>query len=187
MLVDLGVNNRSVYEEDFEKPFLDASAVFYHAESHEFISANSCPDYMRKVCQAVYRIEITFWVNISVFCLLLLLLIIIIAIPMFSQAEARIKEEVERVQHYLDSSTEAKIRELVEREMISQHLKVLVEVCREIGIIARSANSNVCVYRRRWKTLASFPCCATAKWKIFGVCTPCLDEWHPVIRSCAMC
>lgn len=49
MLIDLGVNSRTVYEEDFEKPFLQASANFYKAESQEFIVSNSCSDYMRKV------------------------------------------------------------------------------------------------------------------------------------------
>lgn len=104
MLIDLGINrfvlsfiysllqiSRSVYEEDFEKPFLDQSATFYKVESQEFITSNSCADYMRKV-------------------------------------EARIKEELERVTHYLDASTEPKIKEVVERELISAHMKTLIEV-----------------------------------------------------------
>ena len=44
MLVDLGVNNRQVYEEDFETPFLEATREFYYVESQEFIASNSCPD-----------------------------------------------------------------------------------------------------------------------------------------------
>ncbi len=40
----------------------------------------------------------------------------------------RIKEEMERVQHYLDSSTEPKIKEVVERELIASHMKTLIEV-----------------------------------------------------------
>lgn len=49
MLVELGVNSRNVYEEDFEKPFLETSAAFYRVESQEFIASNSCSDYMKKV------------------------------------------------------------------------------------------------------------------------------------------
>eukprot|EP01111_Echinosteliopsis_oligospora_P008697 TRINITY_DN2462_c0_g1_i1.p1 TRINITY_DN2462_c0_g1~~TRINITY_DN2462_c0_g1_i1.p1 ORF type:complete len:745 (-),score=221.56 TRINITY_DN2462_c0_g1_i1:110-2344(-) len=49
MLMDLGINSRSVYESDFEKHFLEESATFYRVESQEFISSNSCSDYMKKV------------------------------------------------------------------------------------------------------------------------------------------
>eukprot|EP01122_Echinamoeba_exundans_P003081 TRINITY_DN1322_c0_g1_i3.p1 TRINITY_DN1322_c0_g1~~TRINITY_DN1322_c0_g1_i3.p1 ORF type:complete len:767 (-),score=234.76 TRINITY_DN1322_c0_g1_i3:63-2363(-) len=91
MLVDLGISSRAVYEEDFEKPFLETSASFYRVESLQFIAENSCSDYMRKV-------------------------------------EIRLKEEVERVQHYMDPATEPKIREVAERELISNHMKSLVEM-----------------------------------------------------------
>jgi len=91
MLIDLGVNSRSVYEEDFEKPFLETSSTFYRVESQEFIASNSCSDYMKKV-------------------------------------EARIKEELERVAHYLDPSTEPKIKDVVERELIAVHMKTLAEM-----------------------------------------------------------
>lgn len=49
MLIDLGVNSRVVYEEDFEQHFLSTSASFYRSESQEFITTNSCSDYMKKV------------------------------------------------------------------------------------------------------------------------------------------
>ncbi|KAL0385768.1 UNVERIFIED_CONTAM: Cullin-3B [Sesamum radiatum] len=39
MLTDLGP---SVYQEDFEKPFLEVSADFYRAESQEFIECSDC-------------------------------------------------------------------------------------------------------------------------------------------------
>eukprot|EP01090_Pellita_catalonica_P013608 TRINITY_DN3274_c0_g7_i1.p1 TRINITY_DN3274_c0_g7~~TRINITY_DN3274_c0_g7_i1.p1 ORF type:complete len:736 (-),score=109.41 TRINITY_DN3274_c0_g7_i1:103-2310(-) len=91
MLIDLGVNSRSVYEEDFEKHFLTTSATFYQAESQEFISSNSASDYMRKVSE-------------------------------------RIREEMERVQHYLDSSTEPKIKLVVETQLIASHMKTLIEM-----------------------------------------------------------
>jgi cullin 3 len=85
------VNSRSVYEEDFEKPFLDATATFYRVESQEFIFSNSCPDYMRKV-------------------------------------EARRQEELDRVRHYLDSCSEHKVKDVVERELITNHIRTLVEM-----------------------------------------------------------
>lgn len=91
MLVDLGIDNRSVYEEDFESLFLQTSATFYRIESQEFISSNSCSDYMKK-------------------------------------AETRIKEELERVAHYLDPSTEPKIKEVVEKELIARHMRTLAEM-----------------------------------------------------------
>jgi cullin 3 len=49
MLVDLGVNSRMVYDEDFERAFLETSANFYRFESQEFIDSNSCADYLKKV------------------------------------------------------------------------------------------------------------------------------------------
>lgn len=44
------------------------------------------------------------------------------------QIEIRLKEEQARVTHYLDASTESKIKEVAERELISEHMKTLVEV-----------------------------------------------------------
>ncbi|CAH8253462.1 unnamed protein product [Arabidopsis lyrata] len=45
MFMDLG---ESVYQEDFEKPFLDASSEFYKVESQEFIESCDCGDYLKK-------------------------------------------------------------------------------------------------------------------------------------------
>lgn len=65
MLVDLGVNSRTVYEDDFERHFLETSATFYRLESQEFISSNSASDYMRKVRLFILRfcffIYFNFW------------------------------------------------------------------------------------------------------------------------------
>ena len=44
------------------------------------------------------------------------------------QVEARIKEEAERAKHYLDLSSEGPITSVVERELISVHMKTIVEV-----------------------------------------------------------
>ncbi|CAN6881573.1 hypothetical protein Bca4012_071593 [Brassica carinata] len=45
MFMDLG---ESVYQDDFEKPFLDASSEFYKVESQEFIESCDCGDYLKK-------------------------------------------------------------------------------------------------------------------------------------------
>uniref|UniRef100_A0AB38Z7I0 Cullin family n=1 Tax=Paeonia suffruticosa TaxID=45171 RepID=A0AB38Z7I0_PAESU len=88
MLMDVG---SSVYQEDFEKPFLEVSAEFYKGESQQFIDCCDCGDYLKK-------------------------------------AERRLNEEMERVSHYLDVKSEAKITNVVEKEMISNHMLRLVDM-----------------------------------------------------------
>ena len=90
MLMILGIDSRSVYEEDFERPFLDQSAEFYKMESQKFLAENSASVYIKKV-------------------------------------EARIHEEAERATHYLDKSTEDPIVKVLEKELISKHMKTIVE------------------------------------------------------------
>ena len=48
MLVDLGVNSRKVYQQDFERSFLMTSQTFYHEESLKYLTENTCPAYMKK-------------------------------------------------------------------------------------------------------------------------------------------
>ncbi|XP_028806440.1 cullin-3A [Neltuma alba] len=88
MLMDLGY---SVYQDDFEKHFLEVSADFYCLESQKFIESCDCGDYLKK-------------------------------------AERRLNEEIERVSHYLDSSSESKITNVVEKEMIESHMLTLVHM-----------------------------------------------------------
>lgn len=45
------------------------------------------------------------------------------------KVEARINEESDRAKHYLDESTESRIVEVVEEELIKKHMKTIVEVC----------------------------------------------------------
>uniref|UniRef100_H3CIA0 Cullin N-terminal domain-containing protein n=1 Tax=Tetraodon nigroviridis TaxID=99883 RepID=H3CIA0_TETNG len=40
MLMILGLEGRSVYEEDFEAPFLEMSAEFFQMESQKFLAEN---------------------------------------------------------------------------------------------------------------------------------------------------
>ncbi|ENN76322.1 hypothetical protein D910_04372 [Dendroctonus ponderosae] len=108
MLMVLGINSRTVYEEDFERPFLQQSAEFYkvrerwfnrqlplisvlQVESQKFLGENSASVYIKKV-------------------------------------EARINEESDRAKHYLDESTESRIVEVVEEELIKKHMKTIVEM-----------------------------------------------------------
>ncbi|XP_034230690.1 cullin-3 isoform X2 [Thrips palmi] len=49
MLMVLGINSRSVYEEDFERPFLQQSAEFYKMESQKFLAENCASAYIKKV------------------------------------------------------------------------------------------------------------------------------------------
>jgi len=112
MLVDLGINSKTVYEEDFEKPFLETSSNFYRQESQEFIVSNSCSDYMKK-------------------------------------AEVRIKEELERVNHYMDQSTELKLKDVVEKELISTHMKTLVDM-EQSGCISMLRDNKVEDLRRMY-------------------------------------
>uniref|UniRef100_X2AMG5 Cullin family profile domain-containing protein n=1 Tax=Capitella teleta TaxID=283909 RepID=X2AMG5_CAPTE len=49
MLMILGIDSRTVYEEDFERPFLEQSADFYKMESQRFLAENSASVYIKKV------------------------------------------------------------------------------------------------------------------------------------------
>ncbi|CAF4735227.1 unnamed protein product, partial [Rotaria sp. Silwood1] len=91
MLMSLGIDNRSVYAEDFEIPFLQQSAEFYRLESQKLLAENSASLYIRKVA-------------------------------------ARINEEAERAVHYLDKSTEERIVRVLEDELITKHIKTIVEM-----------------------------------------------------------
>ncbi|KYN33286.1 Cullin-3, partial [Trachymyrmex septentrionalis] len=113
MLMLLGINNRQVYEEDFERPFLQQSAEFYRMESQKFLAENSASVYIKKV-------------------------------------EARICEESERAKHYLDESTESRIVEVVEEELIKIHMKTIVEM-ENSGVVHMLKNQKTedlgCMYK----------------------------------------
>ncbi|XP_019861283.1 PREDICTED: cullin-3-B-like [Amphimedon queenslandica] len=49
MCLSLSSSKRDVYEEDFERPFLQMSREFYKAESQKLLAENSAPVYLRKV------------------------------------------------------------------------------------------------------------------------------------------
>ncbi|CAG2162324.1 unnamed protein product [Oppiella nova] len=113
MLMQLGIDSRSVYEEDFERPFLQQSAEFYRFESQKFLEENSASVYIKKV-------------------------------------EQRINEEAERAQHYLDTSTELEIVRVVEEELISKHMKTIVDM-ENSGVVHMLKNTRIddlcCMYK----------------------------------------
>lgn len=113
MLIVLGIDTRSIYEEDFERPFLAQSAEFYKMESQKFLAENSASVYIKKV-------------------------------------EQRINEEAERAKLYLDESTEALIVKVVEDELISKHMKTIVEM-ENSGVVHMLKNQKTedlaCMYK----------------------------------------
>ncbi|XP_050527611.1 cullin-3 [Daktulosphaira vitifoliae] len=113
MLMILGIQTRTVYEEDFEKPFLEQSAEFYKLESQKFLDENSASIYIRKV-------------------------------------ESRIIEEADRAKHYLDESTESRIVEVIEQELIKRNMKTIVEM-ENSGVVYMVKNNKnddlACMYK----------------------------------------
>ncbi|VVC29809.1 Hypothetical protein CINCED_3A020975 [Cinara cedri] len=113
MLMILGITGRIVYEEDFEKPFLEQSAEFYKMESQKFLCENSACIYIRKV-------------------------------------ESRIIEEADRAKHYLDESTECRIVEVIEEELIKRNMKTIVEM-ENSGVVHMLKHNKIddlsCMYK----------------------------------------
>ncbi|KRZ66892.1 Cullin-3 [Trichinella papuae] len=91
MLMALGIHARTVYEEDFENPFLQQSAEFFREEGLRYLSENNAGAYIQKVQQ-------------------------------------RINEESIRARHYLDAMTEVKIIKVLEEELISKNLRIIVDM-----------------------------------------------------------
>ena len=112
MLMLLGIEQRRVYEEDFESHFLKQSADFYNIESQRFLEENSASVYIRKV-------------------------------------QERIMEEQERAKHYLDPSSEVKIVEVVEEELIKKHMRTIVDM-ENSGVVHMLVNQKTedlsCMY-----------------------------------------
>ena len=66
------------------------------------------------------------------------------------QVEARINEEAERATHYLDESTESRIVEVVEEELIKKHMTTIVDM-EGSGVVHMLKNTRVedlaCMYK----------------------------------------
>lgn len=57
------------------------------------------------------------------------------------RVELRIQEEADRAKHYLDESTEKRIVEVVEEELIKKHMKTIVEVS-SYPLMVQNKNSS---------------------------------------------
>merc|ERR1719433_823580 len=66
------------------------------------------------------------------------------------KVEARITEESERAKHYLDESTEARIVEVVEEELIKRHMKTILDM-ENSGVVFMLINTKIedlaCMYK----------------------------------------
>lgn len=91
MLLELGIENRVIYQLDFEMPFLKRSGEYYNAESRRLLAENGAIAYVEK-------------------------------------AACRINEEAERARNCLDVSTERSIVQVTGEELISNHVKAIVEM-----------------------------------------------------------
>lgn len=112
MLVHLGIDRRTVYEEIFEAPFLEQSAEFYRSEGQRYLNDNCASTYIHQV-------------------------------------EQRIEEESQRAQRYMDPHTEQKIVQVVEKELITNHMASIVEM--ESGVVNMLRDHKVedlnCMYK----------------------------------------
>ncbi|CAN1834125.1 CUL1 [Linum perenne] len=81
IFVEIGMTQMDCYEDDFEKPMLGATGVYYSQKASNWIQEDSCPAYMLK-------------------------------------SEECLKKERDRVAHYLHSSSEGKLVEKVQHELL---------------------------------------------------------------------
>ncbi|ORX96190.1 Cullin-domain-containing protein [Basidiobolus meristosporus CBS 931.73] len=69
------------------------------------------------------------------------------------KAEKRLTEEEQRSQHYLYSGTEPKIRSIIEKEMLENHIKTIIEM-ENSGLVAMLMNNKNEDILRMYKLLA---------------------------------
>ena len=48
MLVEVGINNKKIYEQEFEKPFIHETQQYYQIESNQVIVDNNCYAFLQK-------------------------------------------------------------------------------------------------------------------------------------------
>ncbi|XP_065840946.1 cullin-3-like [Oscarella lobularis] len=128
MLSGNPANPKEVYEEEFERPFLEETAEFYKVESQNLLTENSASVYIRKV-------------------------------------DARVREERERATHYLDPSTDGPVTKVLEKELISAHMRTIVEM----------ENSGV-VFMLKNERISDLSC----MFKLFGR----VESGHQVMVGC---
>lgn len=119
MLVNLGVHSNGVYEEEFEKAFLEETLEFYRTEAQSMLDHATCPEYLQ-------------------------------------QAEKRLLEEAQRVMHYLNASTEQKLKNIVETQLIKNQAKTLVDM-ETSGCMAMFRDDKVDALRRMYMLFRRVP------------------------------
>ncbi|XP_055346043.1 cullin-3-like isoform X2 [Paramacrobiotus metropolitanus] len=55
MLMQLGIGTREVYEDDFERPFLQQSGEFFRMEAQNYLRQNAASEYVQKVEQRLHE------------------------------------------------------------------------------------------------------------------------------------
>ena len=101
MLVKLGISNTHVYEEEFERPFLEATAIFYRQESDAFISRNTCTDFIRKIDDRIEEED--------------------------DRATAYLYSSTYEPPHE-DERQKGKLQNILDREMIEKHASTLLQM-----------------------------------------------------------
>ncbi|EFH64434.1 hypothetical protein ARALYDRAFT_338392 [Arabidopsis lyrata subsp. lyrata] len=114
--VENGLGTMKKYEEDFESFMLQDTASYYSRKASKWIKGDSCPAYMLKACLRLCFHSIQESKYILTFIIFYCI-----------QSEECLKRERERVTHYLHSSTEPKLVEKVQNELLVVVAKQLLE------------------------------------------------------------
>jgi cullin 3 len=109
VLLQLSVEHdgRTVYKRDLEPAVLKASEIFYSAEGKRLLETCDAPSYLR-------RVRILFTQIFQAF--------------MIWQVEARFESEEARTHHYLYSQTGVPLREILERDLLTQNLSTVISM-----------------------------------------------------------
>ena len=92
---------------------------------------------------------------------------------------ARINEEAERATHYLDESTEPRIVEVVEEELIKRHMKTIVEM-EGSGVVHMLKNNRMDDLACMYKVVATVRPVFISPSQLFGR----VSEGHKTIGDC---
>ncbi|PON96622.1 Cullin, N-terminal [Trema orientale] len=98
IFVEIGMGQMESYEQDFEALMLEDSGAYYSRKASNWILEDSCPDYMLKASSFITH-----------------------------DAEECLKRERDRVSHYLHSSSEQKLVEKVQHELLVVYATQLLE------------------------------------------------------------
>src|SRR5689334_9891417 len=94
-----------MYTEAFEKPFLEATRIFYAAESTNYMRETEVFLLFTLSCQNVTLQQVADYLR---------------------HVETRLHEEGERVLHYLDASTRKPLINVVEKQLLEAHIEPML-------------------------------------------------------------